>query len=84
MEEKIKKYISENKWFISFYLVWAFIHIGLWLAGRNSYGFWPFDGFDSKDYGGVELFVYLTMPVLIFIINKLVGKDIKQKLDENG
>ena len=84
MEKIIKKYAAENKWFITFYLVWAYIHIGLWIAGGNSNGFWPFDGYNSHDYGEVELYVYLTIPLLIIIINKFVGKDIKEKLDENS
>ena len=83
MENKFMKFVNENKWFVVFFLVWTFIHIILFLSGDNESGFWPFKEYvEIDDYGFVELFVYETLPILIFIIIKLVGKDIKKAIDE--
>jgi len=84
MESKFMKFVNENKWFIVFYLIWSFIHIILLINGRDGSDFWPFDGFGSFDYGFIEFFVYETLPLLILVISKLVGKDIKKALDENN
>ena len=78
MESKFMKFVDENKWFVVFFLVWLFIHVILLLSGRDSRGFWPFDDEGVSDYGFVEFFVYITLPLLIFAIVKLVGKDIKK------
>jgi len=85
MESKFNKFITENKWYVVFYLVWAFLHFVFFMSG-NRYDdegdFWPFadDGLD--DYNLFELLVYLILPVIIFIIYKLVGKDIKKAIDD--
>ena len=88
MENKFKKFVNENKWFIVPFLIWSFIHIILLLIGDYENNFWPFHGIYSEteidDYGFVEFFVYMTLPVLIFIIIKLVDKDIKKAIDENN
>jgi len=85
MENKFMKFVNENKWFIVFFLIWTFIHILLLLNGSNDEGFWPFDGFDREhDYGFIEFFVYETLPILIFLIIKLVGTDIKKAIDKNN
>lgn len=84
MENKFMKFVNENKWFIVFFLVWLFIHLILLLSGDDRNGFWPFyDGW-IKYYGFVEFFVYVALPLLIFAIIKLVGKDIKKAIDENN
>lgn len=85
MENKIMKFVIENKWFVVFFLVWTFIHVLLFINGKNDQGFWPFDGFDrDHDYGSVEFFVYETIPLLILVIFKLVGKDIKKAIEKNN
>jgi hypothetical protein len=85
MENKFMKFVNENKWFIVFFLVWSFIHIILLFSGDNENGFWPFNKHtEIDDYGYVEFFVYETLPLLIFLIVKLVGKDIKKAIDENN
>ena len=88
MENKFVKFVNENKWFVVFYLIWTFIHLILYFSSDYSQdGFWPFkkpwveDRIDT--YGFLELFVYLTFPLLIFVIVKLVGLDIKKAIDEN-
>lgn len=86
MENRLRTFINENKWFIVFYLTWTFAHIVLLIRGTNSSGFWPFDDFGSRyygntryhDYGGIEFFVYEALPLLIIVIYKLVGSDIKE------
>lgn len=88
MENKFMKFVNENKWFIVFYILWLFIHI-IFVFNRNKYyddqGFWPFQEFGGiKAYGFLELFVYLSLPIIVFIIIKLVGKDIKKAIDENN
>ena len=81
--EKFMKFVNENKWFVVFFLVWSFIHILLLINGENSDGFWPFDGFGrDHDYGSVEFFVYEISPLLILVISKLVGQDIKKAIEE--
>jgi len=90
MENKILKFVNENKWFVVSFLVWSFIHFILFLTseGESSYGargFWPFNKkLIINAYGFLELFVYLTLPILIFVIFKLVGKDIKKGIDGNN
>ena len=85
MESKFMKFVNENKWFIVFFLVWFFIHMILLIKGNDGNDFWPFDGIKYVfDYGFLEFFVYITLPLLIFVITKLVGKDIKKAIDENN
>lgn len=83
MEQKLKKFLNDNRWFIVFYLIWVFIHIILLMNGGDYSDFWPFGGIDDiPDYGTVEFFVYTGIPLLIFIISKLVGTEIKEAIDE--
>jgi len=85
MAYKLKKFINENKWFIVCFLAGLFLNIIFLLVGDDQNGFWPFvDDVDIDAYGFVEFFVYVTLPILIFIIIKLVGKDIKKAFDENN
>lgn len=84
-DNKFRKFIKDNKGFVVFILVWTFIHILLLLNGDNENGFFPFnENVEIDDYGFVEFFVYETLPILIFIINKLVGKEIKKVIDQNN
>ena len=82
MENKFMKFFNENRWFIVFFIIWLFIHIVLLMNGSDYNDFWPFDGFDTRDYGTIEFFVYVALPLLIFVVYKLVGKDIKKAMDE--
>lgn len=89
MENKFMKFVNENKWFVVFLLIWLFIHVILLLSGYNKNGFWPFESYGRwgdgiDDYGFVEFFVYIALPLLIFAIIKLVGKDIREKIEENN
>lgn len=89
MENKFMKFVNENKWYVVFYLIWSFIHLILYfVSDSNNAGFWPFRKYSFwgtiiDTYGILELFVYLTLPLLIFTIIKLVGKDIKKAIDKN-
>lgn len=85
------KFVNENKWFVVFYLVWLFLQLTLYFVsdGKPAWnfqiGFWPFNrdmAIDAYDF--LELFVYLSLPILVFVIIKLVGKDIKKAIDENN
>lgn len=77
-------YAKANKWFSVAYLLWTFLHFSLFLASDGEPylsidGFYPFDkNSDLDNYDSLELFVYLAFPVVIFIIIKLVGEDIKR------
>ncbi len=86
MENNFKKFINENKWFIVCYLVWTFLHLIFYFSSECSRsGFWPFNRKSRIDaYDFLELFVYLGLPIIIFVIWKLVGKDIKKAIDENN
>ena len=78
------KFINANKWFVVFYLVWSFIHLILFFNGGGcSNDFWPFSDSSICEYNFLELFVYMVLPLIIFAIIKLVGKDIKNAIDEN-
>lgn len=93
MEGKLMKFINENKWFIVFYLTWLFIHI-IFLFNIMTFNnfpyrwkhneFWPFGDSSLFYYDWLEFFVYVGLPLLIFAIVKLVGKDIKKAIDENN
>ena len=76
------KFVNANKWFVVFFLVWLFIHLILLLSGDNRSGFWPFDDGRIRYYGYLEFFVYVGLPLLIFAIVKLVGKDIQKAIEE--
>ncbi len=83
------KFVYKNKWFVIFFLVWSFLHlIFLFTGGQyDSSGFWPFGDlrFGSISlYGWFEFFVYETLPLLIFVIVKLVSKDIEKAIDKNN
>ena len=83
MENKFKKFVNDNKGFVVFYLIWFLLHLvfistGIDCGGES--GLWPF-GEDS--YNFKDLLFYLIVPIVIWGIWKLVGKDIKKILDEN-
>lgn len=84
MENKFMKFVNENKWFVVFFLIWLFIHLILLISGDDTYGFWPFYDLRVRYYGFIEFFVYVSLPLLVFAIIKLVGKDIKKAIDENN
>jgi hypothetical protein len=83
MENKFMKFVNENKWFIVFYLIWTFLHLIFYFSSNHYSGeFWPFvEDVDIDEYDFIELFVYLTLPLLIFVVVKLVGKDIQKAID---
>jgi len=76
---KINSFFIKNKWFVIFYSIWAFQNLICYFAGNDDAGFWPItDEYHMIDaYGFLELFVYLMLPLLILIIIKLGGKEIK-------
>lgn len=75
------KFVNSNKWFIVSYLIWTFIHLVMYFNGDDIKGFWPFvHHMHLHSYDFMELFVYLTLPVLIFITIKLVGRDINKAI----
>ena len=85
------KFVKENKWSSVSYLVWTFLHLILFLASagertaiyRGNGGFWPFNRKSDIDaYDFLELFVYMVLPILVFVIIKLVGEDIKKAFDK--
>ena len=84
LEIKFIKFVNKSKWFVLFFLIWTFIHIVLLKNGWDYNGFWPFDGITIKYYGFDEFFIYESLPILIFIIFKLLGKDTKKTIDENN
>ena len=86
MEKKLIKFVNENRKFIVFYLLWAFLHLILLFNGGNGTGgFWPFvEDIDIYDYNLFEFFIYMTVPLLIFIINKIAGKDIKKFFEDSN
>ncbi len=82
MENMFMKFVNENKWLVVSFLVWTFLHVIFLFNGDDSSGFWPFGDVGLWDYGWLECFVYEALPLLIFVIVKLVGKDIKKKIDD--
>lgn len=94
MDSKFLKFIYEYRCFIVFYLIWLFLHFMFYLLSDDPEfyphsafklkrsGFWPFNPkSDISGYNSTELFVYLSLPLIIFAIWKLVGKDIKKIID---
>lgn len=87
MESNFKKFVNDNKGFIVFFLIWFLIHLIFFAAGNGRSEFWPFEGFKSfrlRYYGGKELFFYLIVPIVIWGLCKLVGKDSEKNIDENN
>lgn len=87
MESKFKQFINDNKSFVVFYLIWFLLHLILVSAGEgdkmfSSY-FWPFGKYGIEDYGIKEFIIYLIIPIVIWAIYKLIGKDIKKNIDKN-
>lgn len=74
MLKSLKGFITEHKYVFYIYIAWCIIHVVLFLSGgmingQYDSGFFPFDGFDVRDYGLIELFVYvLAIPVLAYLI----------------
>lgn len=87
MESKFKKFVNDNKGFIVFFLIWFLIHLIFVSVGDGRREFWPFEGYKSfrlRYYGGIEFIFYLIVPIVIWGLWKLVGKDIKKKIEENN
>ena len=86
MESKFKQFINDNKGFVVFYLIWFFLHLILIANGDGEDGLWPFgnDGFEMYDYGVVDFIFHLIAPLVLFFIWKLIGGDIKKKINENN
>jgi len=85
MESKFKKFINDNKGFVVFYLIWFLIHLIFLSVGGGGSRFWPFEGyknFSLRYYGSTEFIFYLIVPIVIWGLWKLVGKDIKKAIDE--
>jgi len=68
-----------------FYLIWFLLHLIFISIGDGRDGFWPF-GWRSglSDYGFTEFAFHLIVPIVIWALWKLIGKDIKKKIDENN
>ena len=88
MEDKFKQFINSNKDFVVFYLIWFLLNlIFISISDGSEGGFWPFLGMfatDIDNYGITEFIFYLIVPIVIWALWKLVGEDIKKKLDENN
>jgi hypothetical protein len=83
MENQFQKFVRTSRGFIVFYLIWLFIHLLLFFnSSSDCEGFWPFGRGDLCQYNYIELFVYLGVPLIIFIIWKLIATDIK-KIGDN-
>jgi len=85
MENKFKQFVNDNKGFVVFYLIWFLLHLIFISTGDGRDGFWPFGGRSGlRDYGFTEFAFYLIAPIVIWALFKLIGKDIKKKIDENN
>lgn len=98
MEKNLKQFIDENKKFVVCFLVWFIIHLLLLVIGVGDDsipdGLWPFAlycnnwGYNSFHcpytyyYGISDFIVYLTIPLVLLVIWKLVGEDIKEKISK--
>ena len=83
-ENKIKSFINKNKGFVVFYLIWFFLHLIFLIVNRDTSStgqLWPFGkNSEFSDYGFGEFIFYMIVPVIIFIIWKLVGKEVKEEV----
>ena len=86
MESKFKKIVNENKGFVVFYLIWFLLHLIFLSVGGNYVDapirFWPFEGSHLDYYDFSEFALYIIAPVVILGIWKLIGKDIKEKMND--
>jgi len=86
MENKFRKFIIDNKGFVVFYLLWFLLHLIFVSIGDGDSRFFPF-GHNSElldDYGFTEFLFYLVIPIVIWALWKLVGKDVNKILDNNN
>lgn len=85
MESKFKMFVNDNKGFVVFYLFWFILHFIFLAVGRGGDNdFWPFQYGGLESYGFLELAFYLIVPIVIFIIWKLIGKDVKKAMDDSN
>jgi len=87
MESKFKQFINDNKGFVVFYLIWFLIHLTFILinVGKADKGyFWPFGDAEFTDYDFPEFAFYIIVPIVIWGLWKLIGKDVKEKISENN
>jgi len=89
MENNFKKFVNDNKGFVVFYLIWFLLNLIFISVGEGDSGFWPFSKERRyndflEDYGIIEFIFYLVAPIIIWALWKLVGNDIKKKIDENN
>ena len=57
----------------------------LFNGGSYSGEFWPFmEDPDLREYNLFEFFVYMVIPLLIFTIKIIAGKDIKKFFEEGN
>ena len=83
MESKIKQFVNENKGFVVFYLIWFLLHlifISVGIEGGGKHGLWPFaeSRWAYTEYDLKDLLFYLVTPIVILVIWKLIGKDLKK------
>lgn len=88
MESKFNQFVTKNKGFAVFYLIWFLIHlilISTGVRGGGTSGLWPFGSKYNTNYAYdfKDLLFWLIVPLIIWGIWKLVGKDIKKTFDDN-
>lgn len=88
MESNFKKFVNDNKGFVVFFLIWFLLHLTFllinWGTGNTRY-FWPFgSSSEFKEYDFTEFAFYIIVPIVIWGLWKLIGKDVKEKISENN
>lgn len=89
MESKFKQFINNNKGFLVFYLIWFLFHlifISTGIDGGGERGLWPFGDkdYNNSHYNFKDLLFYLIVPIVIWGIWKLIGRDINNKIEKNN
>jgi len=95
MEKNIKQFIKDNKSFVVFYLIWFMINLTILASSGNGIirqlrsgkvlltsaeRFWPFGHSGIAAYDKTEFLFYLIVPIVLLVIWKLIGDDVKKYL----
>ena len=86
-DNEIKFFLNKNKGFILFYLLWFLMHLILLVAGAGGHacgnGLWPFaDVCGTYKYESSALLLYMVIPIITWLIWKLIRKDIEKEIDK--
>jgi len=82
MNNRFSKFGNDNKLFIVMYLDWVLINfIFLSMSDSIYTGFWPIGNNNLDSYNITEFLFYMIVPIVIFVLWKLISEGIKKYLN---